>query len=51
MFLALSGVTPLDQVNVSEPLDVDSTEPAQPAAPVDTGCMATTGVPESRPVD
>jgi penicillin-binding protein 2 len=51
MYLALSGITPLDPVDVSEPLDPDSTEPAQPAAPVDTACMATTGVPESRPVD
>jgi penicillin-binding protein 2 len=51
MYLALSGITPLDPVNVSEPLDVDSTEPAQPAAPVDTACMKATGAPESRPVD
>jgi penicillin-binding protein 2 len=51
MYEALSGVTPLDPVNVSEPLDLDSTEPAPPAAPVDTGCMTTTGPPESRPVD
>ena len=36
MYLALSGITPLDPVNVSEPLDLDSTEPAPPAAPVDT---------------
>ena len=51
MYLALSGITPLDPVNVSEPLDLDSNEPAPPAAPVDTACMATSGVPESRPVD
>jgi hypothetical protein len=51
MYEALSGITPLDSVNVSEPLDLDSTEPAAPAAPVDTGCMATTGPPENRPVD
>jgi penicillin-binding protein 2 len=51
MYLALSGITPLDPVNVSEPLDLDSTEPAPPAAPVDTACMATTDQPESRPVD
>jgi hypothetical protein len=51
MYEALSGITPLDPVNVSEPLDLDSTETAQSAAPVDTACMATTGPPENRPVD
>ena len=51
MYLALSGITPLDPVNVSEPLDLDSSEPAPAAAPVDTSCMATAGAPESRPVD
>ena len=51
MYLALSGITPLDPVHVSEPLDLDSSEPAPPAAPVDTSCMTTTGAPESRPVD
>jgi penicillin-binding protein 2 len=51
MYEALSGTTPLDPVNVSEPLDLDSTETARPAAPVDTACMATTGPPENRPVD
>jgi penicillin-binding protein 2 len=51
MYEALSGITPLDPVNVSEPLDLDSTEPAPPAAPVDTGCMATTDQTATRPVD
>jgi penicillin-binding protein 2 len=51
MYLALSGITPLDPVHVSEPLDLDSSEPAPPAAPVDTSCMATAGAPETRPVD
>ena len=51
MYEALSGITPLDPVNVSEPLDLDSTEPEPPAPSVDTGCMASTGPPESRPVD
>jgi penicillin-binding protein 2 len=51
MYLALSGITPLDPVHVSEPLDLDSSEPAPPAAPVDTSCMGTAGPPEARPVD
>jgi hypothetical protein len=51
MYLALSGLTPLDPVNVSEPLDLDSARPAEPAAPVDTSCMDSTNGPTGRPVD
>jgi hypothetical protein len=51
MYLALSGVTPLDPVNISEPLDLDSDRPAEAAAPVDTRCMDSTNGPAGRPVD
>ncbi len=51
MYLALSGLTPLDPVNVSEPLDLDSDRPAEPAGPVDTSCMDSTNGPTGRPVD
>jgi penicillin-binding protein 2 len=40
MFLALSGVTPLDPVNIAEPLDPSSDMAAQPQPPLtDLSCM------------
>jgi penicillin-binding protein 2 len=42
MYLALSGITLTEPVMLSDPLDVDSTEVAEPADPVDTACMRAT---------
>jgi len=43
MFLALSGVTPLDPVPISEPLDTDDDMAAQPQPPLtDVSCMEST---------
>jgi penicillin-binding protein 2 len=43
MFLALSGVTPLDPVAISEPLDTDQDMAAQPSPPLsDVSCMEST---------
>jgi penicillin-binding protein 2 len=51
MFLALSGVTPLDPVAVSEPLDTTMEVPAEslPGVPVD--CMHSSNAGTIRPVD
>jgi penicillin-binding protein 2 len=38
MFLALSGLVPLDAVAISDPLDVTSEVAAEPLAPVDMTC-------------
>jgi len=42
MFLALSGMTPLDGVELSEPLDTTSAVAAEPLQGVSTDCMRST---------
>ena len=39
MFLALSGLIPLDPVGISEPLDTSMEVPAEPLPGVDVSCM------------
>ncbi|MET0144595.1 MAG: penicillin-binding transpeptidase domain-containing protein [Ilumatobacteraceae bacterium] len=51
MFLALSGITPLDPVVVSEPLDTTSEVPAESLPNVGTECMASTNAGTIRPQD
>ena len=42
MFLALSGLIPLDPVAISEPLDISMEVPAEPLPGVDVSCMRST---------
>ena len=49
MYLALSGVTPLDPVAISEPLDLASDEPAESLPNVDPACMQSTNNDPVRP--
>lgn len=49
MFLALSGKTPLDPVEISEALDTTMTVPAESLPPVGEGCMASTNAGTIRP--
>jgi penicillin-binding protein 2 len=51
MFLALSGMIPLDPVAISEPLDVTSERAAQDLPPVDTSCMRSSAPETTRPAD
>ena len=51
MYLALSGITPLDPVIISEPLDVTSEVPAPEPRTVDTACMASAPVGVVPPID
>ena len=49
MYLALSGVTPLDPVAISEPLDITSDKPAESLPNVDPTCMQSTNNDPTRP--
>ena len=49
MYLALSGVTPLDPVAISEPLDITSDKPAESLPNVDVECMRSTNNDPTRP--
>ncbi|MBA3286576.1 MAG: hypothetical protein H0U21_00945 [Acidimicrobiia bacterium] len=51
MYLALSGITPLDPVEVADALDPESTVAAEPLPRVDLGCTAAASVPTVRPQD
>jgi penicillin-binding protein 2 len=51
MFLALSGITPLDPVAISEPLDTTMEVPAEPLPGVPTDCMRSSNAGTIRPVD
>jgi len=51
MFLALSGITPLDPVAISEPLDTTMEVPAEPLPGVATDCMRSSNAGTIRPVD